>query len=78
MRDIDNPMLWADAVRYFEDNILPLLIIEETESQGGRWQHVDEALRCETWNNWTDSLCKDGQISDWQYENWSQPDCCED
>ena len=77
MRDIDNPMLWAAAVRYFEDNLLPLLIIEETESQGGTWQHVDEALRCETWNNWTDSLCKDGQISDWQYENWSQPDCCE-
>ena len=74
MRDIDNPMLWADAVRYFEDNILPLIIIEETEWQGGRWQHVDEPHRCETWNNWTDMLCKDGQISDWQYDNWSHPD----
>ena len=48
MRDIDNPMLWADAVRYFEDNILPLIIIEETEWQGGTWQHVDGPHRRET------------------------------
>jgi hypothetical protein len=31
----------------------------------------------EAWNNWTDGLCKDGEISDWQYENWSQPDSCD-
>ena len=27
----------------------------------------------ETWNNWTDGLCKDGLITSWQYENWDQP-----
>ena len=76
-RDINRPMLHAEAVEYFENHILPLLIIEETEWQGGTWQHVDEPHRCEAWNNWTDMLCKDSRISDWQYENWSQPNCCE-
>jgi hypothetical protein len=72
-RDIKNPMLWADAVRFFEDEMMPG--IRFTEAQ----QNVehDGPLRCETWNNWTDSLCKDGQISDWQYENWSHPPSCE-
>jgi hypothetical protein len=26
------------------------------------------------WNNFTDSLCKDGRISNKQYQNWTQPD----
>ena len=25
------------------------------------------------WNDWTDSLCKDGLITLKQYENWGQP-----
>ena len=77
-RDIDNPILHADAVKFFENHILPGLIEQETEWQGGTWQHVDEPLRSETWNNWTDSLCKNNQISDWQYENWSQAPSCGD
>ena len=77
MRDVDNPMLWADAVLYFENNILPSCIAQETEWQGGRWKYADECHRSETWNNWTDMLCKDGRISDWQYENWSQPSVCD-
>ena len=76
-RDIDNPMLHAQAVEHFENHILPLLVIEETEWQGGTWQHADIPHRSETWNNWTDSLCKSGAISDWQYENWSHPPCNE-
>ena len=30
------------------------------------------ALR-ETFNNWTDSLCKDGRIDDSQYNGWDNP-----
>jgi hypothetical protein len=30
------------------------------------------ALR-EAWNNYTDLLCKDGQITIRQYETWTQP-----
>ena len=30
------------------------------------------ALR-EAWNNYTDSLCKDGLITERQYETWANP-----
>ena len=76
-RDIENPMLHKEAVAYFEEWILPLLVIEEAESQGGVWKWVDECHRSETWNNWTDSLREEKRISDWQYENWTHPACCE-
>ena len=69
-RDIDNPMLWQDAVDEFTNNILPG-IKREYEQDG----IPDIPARCETWCNWTDALCKNGQISDWQYENWSRPPC---
>ena len=42
-------------------------MIQEQYEQDGI---PDIPARCESWNNWTDSLCKDEQISDWQYENW--------
>ena len=71
MRDIENPMLWADAVECFNCEILRY--VEKQHEQDGI---PDWPARREAWNNWTDSLCKDGQISDWQYENWSQPKSC--
>ena len=70
-RDIDNPILHAQAVEMFTNDILPGLVAIEATQSG----NIDYPLRCETWNNWVDSLCKDGQISDWQYENWSHPPC---
>ena len=33
----------------------------------------DEVAKRTMWNDWTDSLCKDGQITQKQYENWGQP-----
>tara|TARA_R100001594_G_C3993356_1_gene252920 strand:+ start:398 stop:637 length:240 start_codon:yes stop_codon:yes gene_type:complete len=74
MRDLYRVILWEDAVRIFERDFLPG--IRHTERKNG-FKGVDKCMRREAWNNWTDSLCKDGRISDWQYENWSQPDCCE-
>ena len=38
---------------------------------GGR--RADSIAKREEWNNWTDSLCKDGLITLKQYENWGQP-----
>ena len=64
---------FAQACDIFTNEILPE--IQEQYEQDGI---PDIPARCETWNNWTDSLCKDGQISDWQYANWSQPRCCGD
>jgi len=69
-RDIDRPMLYAEAVEFFTIEILPC-IQREYEQDG----EPDNPARCEAWNNWTDSLCKSRVISDWQYENWSHPPC---
>ena len=33
----------------------------------------DEIMYNEEWNNYTDSLCKDGQISNYAYNNWTAP-----
>jgi len=71
MRDISSPILHADACDQFEFDILPF-IQDEYEEDG----EPDWPARREAWNNWTDMLCKDGLISDWQYNNWSQPRVC--
>jgi len=34
---------------------------------------IDRIARWEAWNNYTDGLCKDGLITDWQYHNWANP-----
>jgi len=62
---------WKEAVEQFNENILPQ-VQKEFEQDGIK----DIPARSEAWNNWTDSLCKDELISDWQYENWSHPTAC--
>ena len=59
------------AVLDFETFVLPL--IQDRYEQDGEPDYI---ARSEAWNDWTDSLCKDQVISDWQYANWSQPACC--
>ena len=66
-------MTWKQAVEQFKEHVLPSVVA--TEKLYGRGP--DLPMRRETWNNWIDSLCKNEQISDWQYNNWSQPECCE-
>ena len=46
----------------------------------GAAQHIikhygidDRIALAEGWNNWTDALCKDGEITDFQYNNWDNP-----
>ena len=75
--DLHKVMTREEAIEEFQRDMLPFLILDEARWQGGEWSHVDAAHRSETWNNWTDALCRDRRISDWQYENWSQPECCE-
>ena len=75
MRDISTVTLWAQAVDFFEEYIMPAILM--TEQENGFTRYADLPMRRESWNNYTDALCKDGQISDWQYENWSQPDVCD-
>ena len=70
--NLDTVMTWEQACEQFASEILPHM--QTIYEQDGV---PDWPARSETWNNWTDSLCKDGQISDWQYENWSQSPLCE-
>ena len=70
--NLDNVMTWEQACEQFASEILPHM--QTIYEQDGV---PDWPARSETWNNWTDSLCKGGQISDWQYENWSQSPLCE-
>jgi hypothetical protein len=65
-----------EAVERFEAEELPHIIAQEKAWQGGEWSHIDGPHRRETWNNWTDSLCKGGEITAHQYETWTQPRCC--
>ena len=67
---IDTVILFADACETFTTEILPM--IQEQFEQDGI---PDMPARCEAWNNWTDSLCSNGQISDWQVNNWGHPAC---
>lgn len=66
---LDTVITFDEACVIFRDHVLPM-VIERYEADGIK----DVPARCETWNNWTDALCKDRMISDWQYMNWSHPD----
>ena len=68
--NIPTVILFAQACETFTTEILPM--IQEAHEQDGQ---PDWPARCEAWNNWTDALCKDGEISAWQYANWSHPPC---
>jgi len=68
--NLDTVMTFDQACTQFIDCILPM-IQEEYEQDG----IPDIPARCEAWNNWTDGLCKDEQISDWQVHNWGHPSC---
>ena len=69
--NLDSVMTRDEAIEIFDNHILP--IVKQNMEPDGQ---IDEPARSEAWNNWTDSLCQDGLISDWQYDNWSHPRCC--
>ena len=63
-------MLHSEASKFFEYEILPTVRFAYERDGIPDWP-----ARREAWNDWTDSLCKDGIISEWQYNNWSHPPC---
>jgi len=71
--DLHTVLTREQAIEQFKAYVLPS--IQEQERANG--SDFDEPMRSEAWSNFTDSLCKGHQISDWQYMNWSTPDCCE-
>lgn len=61
-----------EAIEDFKQHYMPAIRAQEEEWGGG----VDVIFRCESWNNYTDYLCKDGLISDHQYMTWVHPSIC--
>jgi len=54
-----------EAVQRFIAEVLPEIDVQYGED--------DIPARCEAWNNWTDALCKEGQITVKQYNEWANP-----
>lgn len=64
-------MTKKEAEREFKEEVLPQ--VRERYEQDGR---RDIPARSEAWNGWTDGLCKNGRITEHQYETWIHPACC--
>lgn len=65
------PMTKKEAVAEFKAGVIPY--IREAYEQDGR---MDRVARREAWNNFTDVLCKDGNITAHQYDTWEHPRIC--
>jgi folate-dependent tRNA-U54 methylase TrmFO/GidA len=61
-------MTKREALDIFREFELPA--IRQRYEKDGR---VDHPARREGWNNYTDALCKAGQITMRQYETWGNP-----
>ena len=61
------PEIW----RRFDAEVLPY--VRKACEQDGV---PDYAGRSEAFNDWTDMLCKEGEITDWQYNNITHPGSC--
>ena len=62
-------MLKVEVVKLFRECMMPDIRLAE-----GR--RKDLSTRREIWNNLTDFLCKNGDITTNQYDNWCQPREC--
>lgn len=60
-------MTKAQALDYFNENFPRSTFISKVTGR------LDKVARSEAWNNWTDSMCKCGQITMRQYESWTNP-----
>lgn len=64
-------MTKAEVVKIFKESVLPG-IKESYEQDGVR----DMPARQQAWNDFTDSLCKEGRVTLKQYETWTHPGIC--
>lgn len=58
-------MTKKEAVASFREVVLPIVV----KTYGKN----DKVAISEAWNDWTDVLCKNGEISSRQYETWTGP-----
>ena len=62
-----------EAVEIFRNSVMPG--VRDAYEQDGK---PDWPARREAWNNMTDSMCKNRDITNNQYNTWSQPRLCGD
>lgn len=62
-------MTKVEAVRSFRRHIMPTIWVIERRQSGLK----DQPLRNQAWNDYKDALYKEGNITDWQYNNWTHP-----
>lgn len=60
-------MTKKEALADFKENVLP--VIKKLERNG----YVDSPMRSQAWNDYTDFLCKNKQITLKQCEKWTNP-----
>lgn len=58
-------MTKQEAIQVFKQYILPSVILTYGKN--------DKPAKAEAWNDYTDALCKNGQITVKQYNSWSNP-----
>ena len=73
MKNLPRVLFWSQACAQFAEYLIPVIAARYEQDGIPDWP-----ARREAWNDWTDQLCKDGEISDWQYNNWSQSPLCGD
>jgi ferric-dicitrate binding protein FerR (iron transport regulator) len=61
-------MTKAQALRRFRQEVAPSVV--------ARYGTRDKPACREAWNNWTDSLHKNGEITARQYDRWLGPKSC--
>lgn len=55
------------------DQVLKQYLDGRTIKEMRKEYNYDDIMLREDFNNYTDMLCKDGEISEWAYENWDNP-----
>ena len=68
MKNLNTVLKRDEAIKDFEATYMPIILARE-KVNGKR----DMPRRRQLWNDFCDSLNKNGLISDWQADNWTQP-----
>jgi hypothetical protein len=58
-------MTKSQAVKQFNETVKPAIV--------ARYGKSDNAAMRQAWNDFTDALCKNGDITPKQSENWTSP-----
>lgn len=66
-------MTKRDAINEFMKTVMP--VVRELETKAGVTR--DMPMRRETWNTYVDALHRVGEITEWQANNWGQPEILE-